>query len=104
MRKDAGGVFFFFLLRFLGDFFAIYTTFIDWIKAVTYPRIGKIEAMAQYFGCEKSDLIEDKKDQPIRNDGLSDVQHTLIQFACSLSDEQATHALQILKLVLGDKQ
>lgn len=38
-----------------------YTTFMDWIKAVTYPRIGKIEAMAQYFGCEKSDLIEDKK-------------------------------------------
>ena len=37
-----------------------YTTFMDWIKAVTYPRIGKIEAMAQYFGCEKSDLIEKK--------------------------------------------
>lgn len=37
-----------------------YTTFVDWINAVTYPRIGKIEAMANYFGCEKSDLIEDK--------------------------------------------
>lgn len=37
-----------------------YTTFMDWIKGVTYPRIGKVEAMAQYFGCEKSDLIEDK--------------------------------------------
>ena len=23
-----------------------YTTFLDWIKAVTYPRIGKVEAMA----------------------------------------------------------
>lgn len=37
-----------------------YTTFMDWIKGVTYPRIGKIEAMANYFGCEKSDLIEEK--------------------------------------------
>lgn len=37
-----------------------YTTFIDWIKAVTYPRIGKVEAMADYFGILKSDLIEDK--------------------------------------------
>lgn len=37
-----------------------YTTFMDWIKGVTYPRIGKVEAMAQYFGCEKSDLIEEK--------------------------------------------
>jgi transcriptional regulator with XRE-family HTH domain len=37
-----------------------YTTFMDWIKGVTYPRIGKVEAMANYFGCEKSDLIEEK--------------------------------------------
>lgn len=37
-----------------------YTTFIDWIKGVTYPRIGKIEAMANYFGIQKSDLIEEK--------------------------------------------
>lgn len=36
-----------------------YTTFLDWIKGVTYPRIGKVEAMANYFGCEKSDLIEE---------------------------------------------
>ena len=41
-----------------------YTTFRDWIKGVTYPRIGKVEAMANYFGCEKSDLIEDKKEKP----------------------------------------
>lgn len=37
-----------------------YTTFMDWKKGVTYPRIGKVEAMANYFGCEKSDLIENK--------------------------------------------
>lgn len=36
-----------------------YTTFIDWINAVTYPRIGKIETMADYFNCSKSDLIEE---------------------------------------------
>lgn len=37
-----------------------YTTFMDWIKGTTYPRIGKIEAMANYFGIQKSDLIEEK--------------------------------------------
>ena len=37
-----------------------YTTFTDWINAKTYPRIDKIELMAEYFGIEKSDLIEDK--------------------------------------------
>lgn len=36
-----------------------YTTFTDWVNANTYPRIDKIEKMANYFGIEKSDLIED---------------------------------------------
>ena len=36
-----------------------YTTFTDWIKANTYPRIDKIELMANYFNIEKSDLIEE---------------------------------------------
>ena len=40
-----------------------YTTFMDWIKGVTYPRIGKVEAMANYFGVLKSDLIEEKTEE-----------------------------------------
>lgn len=52
-----------------------YTTFMDWIKGVTYPRIGKVEAMANYFGCEKSDLIEEKMTEEIKkdNDTLSSI-------------------------------
>ena len=37
-----------------------YSTVLDWLKANTYPRIDKIEMMANYFKIEKSDLIEDK--------------------------------------------
>ena len=36
-----------------------YTTFTDWIKGKTYPRIDKIELMARYFGISKSDLVEE---------------------------------------------
>lgn len=39
-----------------------YTTFVDWEKGNTYPRIDKIELLAKYFGVQKSDLIEDKKE------------------------------------------
>ena len=35
-----------------------YTTFTDWVKGNTYPRIDKIEMMANYFGVSKSDLVE----------------------------------------------
>ena len=36
-----------------------YTTFTDWIKGNTYPRIDKIELMANYFGISKADLVEE---------------------------------------------
>ena len=38
-----------------------YTTFTDWVKGNAYPRIDKIELMANYFGIEKSDLVEKRK-------------------------------------------
>ncbi|WP_288839280.1 helix-turn-helix domain-containing protein [uncultured Megasphaera sp.] len=36
-----------------------YTTFTDWVNAKTYPRIDKIEMLANYFGITKADLVED---------------------------------------------
>lgn len=39
-----------------------YTTFTDWVKGNSYPRIDKIELMANYFGISKSDLIEEHRD------------------------------------------
>ncbi len=35
-----------------------YTTVLDWVNAKTYPRIDKIELMANYFKVDKSDLVE----------------------------------------------
>lgn len=36
------------------------STFNDWMRGKKYPRIDKIEIMANYFKILKSDLIEDK--------------------------------------------
>lgn len=56
------------------------TTFSGWVRAVTYPRIDKIEKMANYFGIEKSDLVEDKTKKD--NDSL-------------LSNGSRTHGIKI---------
>ena len=32
----------------------------DWVHGKKYPRIDKIEIIAEYLHCEKSDLIESK--------------------------------------------
>lgn len=35
-----------------------YTTVSDWVNGKTYPRIDKIEIMAEYFNVTKSQLVE----------------------------------------------
>ncbi len=37
-----------------------YTTFAEWYNGKIYPRIDKIEMLANYFNIKKSDLIENK--------------------------------------------
>lgn len=58
-----------------------YSTFSEWVSGKKYPRIDKIEIMANYFGCEKSDLIEEKTAEQLhmekKNDILSDIILTL---------------------------
>lgn len=36
-----------------------YTTFTDWVNGNKYPRIDKIEMMANYFNITKADLVEE---------------------------------------------
>lgn len=38
-----------------------YSTFTEWANGRSYPRIDKIELLARYFGCDKSDLIEESQ-------------------------------------------
>ena len=37
-----------------------YTTLTGWLTAEKYPRIDKIEMMANYFGITKADLVEER--------------------------------------------
>ena len=53
------------------------STFNDWLKAKKYPRIDKIEILADYFGILKSDLIEEKPKERTEmqknNDVMADI-------------------------------
>lgn len=37
-----------------------YYTYSDWVNGKKYPRMDKVEMLADYFGILKSDLIEEK--------------------------------------------
>ena len=79
-----------------------YTTFLDWKKGVTYPRIGKVELMANYFGCEKSDLIEDRLEKPAEDDGLSEKKKALIQFASMVPEDKVDMILRVIRTIAED--
>jgi transcriptional regulator with XRE-family HTH domain len=79
-----------------------YSTFVEWIKGRAYPRIGAVEKLANYFGCEKSDLIEDRSKKDAKDDGLSDSQRALIQLAEIVPADKAPLALRLMQSVLED--
>lgn len=49
------------------------STFNDWATGKKYPRIDKIEALANIFGILKSDLIEDRSEMEKNNEALADL-------------------------------
>ena len=40
-----------------------YSTLVEWINGNAYPRIDKIQRMADYFGIEKADLVESRTEE-----------------------------------------
>jgi repressor LexA len=75
-----------------------YYTFSDWVNGKKYPRMDKVEKLANYFGILKSDLIEDKQKQP--NEGeLSMKKKDFIRKVEAMSDDQIARLEQILALV-----
>lgn len=81
-----------------------YSTVSEWVNGRKYPRIDRIEIMADYFGIQKSDLIEERTTEEIKesviDDGLTDDQRTLIDFARSLPEDKAALALRLLRSIV----
>lgn len=82
-------------------------TMSDWYNGRKFPRIDKIEKMALYFGCKKSDLIEDKgirediKKEPAMADELSKNKRELLALVSNMSESEAAVWLASLKVALG---
>lgn len=78
-----------------------YYTLTDWVKGKKYPRMDKVEKLAEYFGIKKSDLIEDKKEKPTaQDDGLTENQRLLMQFVNSVPDDKAAMILKVIRSIV----
>lgn len=52
----------------------VYSTFSDWLNAKKYPRIDKIEMMANYFHVSKANLVERQGASNLESNRLKGVQ------------------------------
>lgn len=84
------------------------STVYSWLQGKSYPRIDKIEAMADYFGISNAELVEDHansdKVEHINLDEALRKQGVVMEFqGKELSDKAKRKILDILKIVDGDE-
>ena len=77
------------------------STFNDWMKGKKYPRIDKIEILANYFGILKSDLIEDadQKNPPSEQD-LTEGEKMVLELFRKIPEDRQAEALDLLRVAL----
>lgn len=80
------------------------STFNEWMKAKKYPRIDKIEILANYFGILKSDLIEEKeqKSSP-KEPELSEGEKMLLDLFRQVPEDQQQLVLGMIRAALNTK-
>ncbi len=81
------------------------STFNEWMRAKKYPRIDKIEMLANYFGVLKSDLIE----EPVGNNSPSEPQLTegekvLLDLFRRVPEDKQQMVLQMIRAALGNQE
>ena len=90
-----------------------YYTVTDWVKGKKYPRMDKVEMLADYFGILKSDLIEEKteehREMQQKNSTLTDIVvkmrtdkefFSLVEGINQLNPEQLASVKQVVNVML----
>ena len=82
-----------------------YFTVSDWVNGKKYPRMDKVEMLANYFGVQKSDLIEDKKqNSPSEKQELSEGEKTLLDLFNKVPKDKQELVLQMIRVALGNQE
>lgn len=78
-----------------------YFTVSDWVNGKKYPRMDKVEMLANYFGIQKSDLIEDKteKNSP-EEPKLSEGEKMLLDLFRRVPEDKQQLVLQMIRVAL----
>lgn len=75
------------------------STFSDWMKGVTYPRMEKVQALANYFGIQSSDLVDDVS---IAKDLISDEDQKVLDLFHKIPQEKREFILSMIRAAIDN--
>lgn len=86
-----------------------YFTISDWVKGKKYPRMDKVELLAQYFGILKSDLIEDEKENektslPLDEPKLTEGEKLMLDLFRQIPENKQQVVLEMVRLALKSQE
>ena len=74
-------------------------TFCDWMKCRSYPRMDKIQLLAEYFGIQKSDLVEDMN---IIRETVSEEDQKILDLFHSIPEEKREFVLSLIQATINN--
>ena len=74
-------------------------TISDWIKGRTYPRMDKVQKLADYFGIKKSDLVEDVN---VTKDTVTDDDQEILDLFHQVPKEKRELVLSMIRAALDN--
>lgn len=71
-------------------------TITDWKKGRSYPRMDKIQLLADFFEIKKSDLVEDGN---VTKDAITDKQQKVLDLFHKIPDDKKDFAIKMLESI-----
>ena len=82
-----------------------YFTVSDWVNGKKYPRMDKVEMLANYFGIQKSDLIEEKDEKTSPDEPqLTEGEEMLLDLFRRIPEDKQELVLQMIRVALGSQE
>jgi repressor LexA len=75
-------------------------TFCDWIKGRAYPRMDKVQLLADYFGIKKSDLVEDVN---VGKETISNQEQVILDLFHKVPDEKKEFLIKMIQAVIDNQ-
>lgn len=79
-----------------------YFTVSDWVNGKKYPRMDKVEMLANYFGIQKSDLIEDQQEKDTPDQiKLTEGEQALLELFRLIPEQNQAMVLEMIRAAVN---